>query len=219
MEYYSDPTFCERILGYARKIATYAGHRVDEVHGLQDAATLAQKRMAEIAELRQSLLEKKDRVWVISELADIAYYSLCLNVAAPLNSRDDWYVDALRIAHLYGVEQEEVEAALDAKYGLRASRPNRKKDETPEERAARFQQENDAIQTALDKIVWPGLAVQDIVNSYGIPEQTVYSAIRNGRIESRQTGGGRGNILIKMDPKTRAWIARQRFEQIKKSSK
>lgn len=216
MEFYIDPAFCERVIGYARAIAKTRGHATNE-HGLQHAPVLAQKRLAEIGELRESLLAGKDRIWLFSEIADIAYYSICLDVAAPFPGEPyNWYSEALQLAHQYGMEQEEVEAALEAKYRLRASQPYRKDKETPEERAARDQRENDAIEQALTTVVWTGLPIADIVANYGIPAQTVYTAISAGKITSRQSGGERGPIIVRLDKQTRTWIARQRLAQFKR---
>ena len=216
MDFYIDPAFCERILGYARTIARTRNHQVNE-HGLQLAPILAQKRLAEIAELRQALLDGKDRLWLFSEMADIAYYSVCLDVVAPFPGEPyGWYMEALQMAHQYGMEQEEVEAALDAKYGLRAGLPYRKDRETPEERADRDKRENDAIECALENVVWTVLPIADVVAHYGIPAKTIYTAIKSGAITARQSGGERGTIIVRLDKTTRAWIARQRFAKFQR---
>lgn len=219
MEFYIDPDFCERVRGYARAIAKTRNHAVNE-HGLQLASVLAQKRLAEIQELRESLIEGKDRIWLFSETADIAYYSICLDIVAPFPGEPyGWYIEVLQMAHQYGMEQEEVEAALDAKYSLRASQPYRKDKETPEERDERDKRENDAIEMALSNVIWTGLPIADIVASYGIPVQTIYAAINQKRITSRQSGGEKGTIVVRLDKKTRSWIARQRLVQFKKRRK
>lgn len=219
MDFYIDPDFCERIMGYARIIAKTRGHPVNE-HGLQLAPVLAQKRLAEIGELRESLVEGKDRIWLFSEIADIAYYSICLDSVTPFPGEPyGWYVEALQLAHQYGMEQEEVEAALEAKYSLRAGLPYRKDKETPEERDERDKCENEAIQQALDNVVWTGLPIADIVANYGIPAQTIYTAIKADRITHRQSGGEKGPIIIRLDKKTRAWIAKQRYTQFRKQQR
>lgn len=218
MDFYIDPDFCERIRGYARAIAKTRGHLVNE-HGLQFAPVLAQKRLIEIGELRQDLVDGKERIWLFSEMADIAYYSICLDVVAPFPGEPfGWYLEVLPMAHQYGMEQEEVEAALEAKYSLRASQPYRKDKETPEEREERDKRENEAIEHALENVVWTGLPIADVVN-FGIPAQTVYTAIRDKRITSRQSGGDKGTIIIRLDKKTRQWIARQRLAKFKREKR
>jgi hypothetical protein len=206
MEYYIDPKFCERILGYARSIATTRGHAVNE-HGLQLDIVLSSKRFAEIQELREAILQGKDRVDLLSEAADVAYYSIQLDVVASLPSDPHiWYIGALETAQKYGLDQEEIEAALEAKYSLRASLPYRKDKETAHQRQDRQNRENEAILTALAQILWTGLSPADIASDYGVPLQTIYSAVRDGKLTHRQSGG-KSSIIIRKDAAFRAWLA------------
>lgn len=216
MEFYIDPDFLERALGYARTIAQIRGHVVNE-HGLPVATVLASKRLAEIEELREAIVEGKERVWLLSEIDDVAYYSICLDRSAPLSTHPyAWYVECLQMAHTYCIDQEEVEATLEAKYSLRSTRPYRKDKETLEEKIEREREENEAIQSAIDALSWPGYAVSDISKQYDIPPSSIYSAMKSDLITFRQSGGTR---LIRLDQKTKTWIRRQQFLQFRARQK
>lgn len=218
MEIEIQPEVLAELVELARAIAQKHQYPV-LIAGLQPAENyrmqgkeqpgLLSKRLAEIAELREALA--RERIWQLSELADILYYSACLDVVRGGQvARPYWWsVDCFLLAHTYGFEQEEVEAAALAKYRLRAPRPSRKERETPEERAERDGHENAAIQAALDALPWPGVPVGELAARYAIPEIT----LRTADIPRRRAG----NVILvnERDPRFAAWLAR--YKQKKRS--
>lgn len=214
MEYYIDEAFIARILGYSRQIARTRGY-VELQDGLQPSHIVAEKRYDEIKEAREAIVSGKDRLDIIAELADVARYSIILDAVAPTGKASYWYVDALSMAHTYGVDQEEVEAALEAKYALRASRPYLKDSETPEQRAQRDQEEREAIEEAINKIEWPGIPAPDLIRRYKIPRPTLYKAINSGLVPSRQADKKSAVLVNTRSPEWRKWLT----EYVAKSSR
>lgn len=208
MEIEIQPEVLAELVELARAIAQNCQHPVliaglqpaedYQVHGRTQPGLLS-KRLAEIAELREAA--GKSRIWQLSELADILYYSACLDVVRGGQSYW-WSVDCFLLAHTYGFGQEEVEAAALAKYRLRAAKPYRKERETPEERAERDGRENAAIQAALDALPWPGVPVGELAARYGIPEIT----LRTADIPRRRAG--KVILVNEHDPRFAAWLAR-----------
>lgn len=212
MEFDIHPDVLEELVGYARVIASTRRYPV-LVSGLQPANDydlpdgsrqpgLVTKRYQEIEELRKAIVQSQERIWWLSELADILYYSACLDFVSPSPAQPYWWsVDCFFMAHTYGVEQEEVEAAARAKYRLRASLPYRKGKETPEERLGRDNAENAAIQAALDALPWPGIPLAELAERYTIPLGTLYAAVQGRIIPTRKAGK---TVLV--NTKDRQWV-------------
>lgn len=212
MEFSIHPDVIEELVQCARTIAEtrqypilVAGLQPTNDYELPDGTRhpgLATKRYQEIEELRKAIMQSKERVWWLSEIADVLYYSACLDVVSPSPAQPYWYcVDCFFLAYTYGIDQEEVETAALAKYRLRASLPYHKDKETPEERQARDNAENAAIQAAIDALPWPGFPLAELAKKYDIPLGTLYAATRDGIIPTRKA-----EKTVLVNTKDRQWI-------------
>lgn len=212
----------DRLVELARQIAQNAQYPV-LIHGLQPLEDyrhegnvrpgLRSKYQAELLELRDAL--RKERVWQHSEAADLLYYASAIDESERLSgiarSAHGHYQDAL--ATLAGpscqIDQEEAEAAALAKYSLRASAPNNKCKETPEEKAEREAQENAAIQAAIDALVpaelWPGWPLTEVAEMYGVPVDALYYATGKLSFPVRKAGP-RITLIDIRSPQFRLWL-------------
>lgn len=175
---------------------------------------LKSKYNHELVELHECLTEGLERNRLLRRAANCLYYAACI-----VESSDDlrpYYAYVATIAALakpYNISQQEAEAAALAKYRYRASRPWRKPVETREEHDEREARENAAIMAAIDSLALPfaGHTVQDLASALNISEHTLYTAMRNGSIRSRQSNKTR--IINTSDSKWIDWLAQWRLKK------
>lgn len=215
MEFLIDPSIPQRLVQFAKQIAETRQYPI-LIGGLQpaDDYEVAGRRMpglrtkfeAEMQEFRQALAEGKERIWWLSEAADVLYYAACLDccLAAVRQNPHQHYVQALAFLHLYGINQWEAEAAALGKYGCRARQPYNKPAESASERARRDAYENEQIRLSLEQAKWPGVPLVEVARQYNIPVATLYAAASRGDVLARRAG--KTVLLNEEDPATRQWL-------------
>lgn len=222
MDIYIDPAVPAELVSLARCIAKERGYPVlvqgvqpledYDLNGVRQPGLRSKLAHERDDELHECLCLLKARIWWLSEAADCLYYAACIDAVSP-HPEHAFARMIQALADPYGIAQEEAEAASLAKYRLRAATPYRKDKATREEKQARDEAENAAIQAALDELPWPGMAIADMAERYAIPEQTLYKAVRSKKanLPVRRTGS---TILINpRDARWHAWLLAYKREK------